>query len=59
MSTSKVTTASQKTTNLNACLSMPCKNGGTCMSTNYGGYKCNCKFLFSGINCQTRKKFVS
>ncbi|XP_022795937.1 neurogenic locus notch homolog protein 1-like isoform X3 [Stylophora pistillata] len=31
--------------------SRPCQNGGTCVNQN-GGYKCNCKPGYQGINCQ-------
>ena len=33
------------------CFSTPCLNGGTCIEEP-GGYKCNCKYHYSGINCQ-------
>ena len=33
------------------CFSAPCLNAGTCIEEP-GGYKCNCKYHYSGINCQ-------
>ena len=33
------------------CFSAPCLNAGTCIEQP-GGYKCNCKYHYSGINCQ-------
>jgi hypothetical protein len=38
------------------CFSTPCLNAGTCIEEP-GGYKCNCKYHFSGINCQGRSRY--
>lgn len=36
-----------------ACESDPCENGGTCESTDDGGYECKCTEGFTGENCET------
>ncbi|KAG2457439.1 delta-like protein 4 [Polypterus senegalus] len=35
------------------CASVPCSNGGTCLSTSYGtGFECKCSSAFSGARCE-------
>ncbi|KFM77888.1 Agrin, partial [Stegodyphus mimosarum] len=36
----------------NSCSAMPCKNGGTCLSSEKLKFKCICKDGFSGENCE-------
>ena len=50
-----MTTKTTTTPKLNACLSLPCKNGATCR-TNGNGYSCTCRTFYSGVNCQTCKQ---
>ena len=38
-----------------ACNSSPCKNDGTCVNDNKGGYACSCTYGFTGQNWETRK----
>lgn len=38
------------------CESKPCLNGGTCVTSN-DGYSCNCLIGWTGVNCETRKRF--
>lgn len=35
---------------INECLSNPCVNGAECINTP-GGYTCNCKEGWTGLNC--------
>lgn len=35
---------------INECLSNPCVNGADCINTP-GGYTCNCKDGWTGLNC--------
>jgi hypothetical protein len=39
----------------NLCLPNPCRNGGTCQSTNVGGFMCLCPVGYQGICCEIRK----
>ena len=43
---------------LNMCRHQPCRNGGTCLNTSPGNYKCYCLPGFSGKNCE-RGNFIS
>ena len=38
-------------TEVDTCVSSPCRNGGTCVNTKES-YRCNCKRGFQGQNCE-------
>ncbi|KAH3733521.1 uncharacterized protein LOC127850913 [Dreissena polymorpha] len=38
-----------------ACESRPCQNGGTCVDTQTGSYKCKCQVGWKGPQCSKRK----
>lgn len=41
---------------VNVCaVHKPCKNGGTCVNTGYGGYNCKCPANYKGKNCDEGK----
>ena len=41
--------------NDNPCTSLPCQNGGSCLTMDASYYICICPEDFLGINCQTRR----
>ncbi len=45
-------------TEINECLSNPCRNNASCINK-IGGYVCTCPKSFSGLQCETKQKFLS
>ena len=39
------------------CVSIPCKNGGTCVITSAKTFQCRCPLGSKGLRCETRGKF--
>ena len=42
-------------TEINECVSNPCRNGATCVNL-VNAYKCNCANGFTGTNCDRKEK---
>ena len=40
---------------IDECISMPCKNGGTCFQAIGAAYRCQCPDGYTGNDCSTSK----
>ncbi|XP_022097167.1 fibropellin-3-like isoform X3 [Acanthaster planci] len=43
---------------IDECMESPCANGGTCRNT-FGGYDCQCNFMWTGQNCTERNPSIT
>lgn len=46
-------------TKMDICDSNPCRNGGVCVGTGFGSFKCRCPFTHSGVNCELQHDTLS